>query len=891
MKREVSSLVSIQSEFIRSKEVILSDWMGYDSPKKILKQHDIESQKFISDFGGGVFDYFMGVISGDVEIGSCPVMQQLLAYLKDRDISADELFEICSHFRRAMIDFSYHINVNSKEVFDDISYIFDKNFRGILKYYTDTIFQKEQEIDRNVKLLSEYKKALDESALISKTDLNGNITYVNDKFVELCGFDREELIGKKHNIMRHPDMNEEYFKNLWGSLKNTNLYKGTIKNLKKSGDYFYIDTTIVKITDPHENIPEYMSISYDVTKLVDARLEALNASQAKEYFLSNMSHEIRTPLNAILGFVNLLIDEDISKKHRRYLDIILNSGENLLSIINGILDFSKLRSGEFTIEPKLFSIHEEISHTMELFVPSASKKNITITSFIDPTIPSELFADPLRITQILSNFLSNAIKFTPDGGIVNVEATCEGDTLKIRVKDNGIGISKDDLKQIFTAFAQAKHSPNVNNYGTGLGLSICHQLAAHMKGSVTADSALGKGSTFYLKVPVEIRSASCKILDDIQSFKALKIAVYAKDKISLQKHEAFLKYANIFDMNTTVIYDLYTEVDYDVTIFINCEIDDDIRNHILNSDNKYIALMRKFTDKFDKYDHIVPMYFPLYCSKIHAVFEELLYNSSSSSYSTKSSHKYLGHILVAEDNEANQELIKILLEKYGLTFDLAKNGLEAFELYKKNSYDLILMDEQMPVMNGIEAVKNILEYEKNNLIKHTPISALTANVIKGAREQGLLIGFDSFLGKPIILKELEKVFSKYLEVNKEDTFEHKENGSLMSISGLDIKKLREELLLKDEELLMLVELFTKKMNKNIPKLKEAIREKDYKNIALIAHSIKGSSANFRLELLQNSSNEMEKMAKENNSEYDYESVFEIIKERVEMIKILDQSSM
>ena len=886
MKREVASLVKVQSSFINSKEVILSDWMGYNSPKQILKQHDIESQKFITDFGGGVFDYFMGVISGVVEIGSCPVMQQLLAYLKDRDISADELFEICSHFRRAMIDFLYNSGISSKEVYDDISYIFDKNFRGILKYYTDTIFQKEQEIDRNVKLLSEYKKALDESALISKTDLNGNITYVNDKFIELCGFEQSELIGKKHNIMRHHDMKEEYFRNLWDSLKRNNLYKGTIKNLKKNGEYFYIDTTIVKITDLHENIPQYMAISYDVTKLVDARLEALNASQAKEYFLSNMSHEIRTPLNAILGFVNLLIGEDISKKHRRYLDIILNSGQNLLSIINDILDFSKLRSGEFTIEPKIFSVHEEISHTMELFVASASSKNITITSFIDPTIPSELFSDPLRITQILSNFLSNAIKFTPDGGIISVEATCENEILNIRVKDNGIGISEEDIKQVFTAFAQAKHSPNVKNYGTGLGLSICHQLAKHMNGEVTANSILGKGSTFYLKIPVEIKSESCKTLDEIQNFKALKIAVYAKDKVSLQKHEAFLKYAKIFDMNTTVIDSLNNDEDYDITIFINCEINEKIKNHILKSDKKYIALMRKFTDEYDKYNHIVPMYFPLYCSKIYSTFEELLYEDSSSTYSKKSSYKFIGHILVAEDNEANQELIKILLEKYDLTFDLANDGQEAVELYKQNSYDLILMDEQMPVMDGIEAVKNILEYEKLKSLKHTPVSALTANVIKGARELGLLSGFDSFLGKPIILKELEKVFLKYLKVNKKNRVEQSENNTLVNIKGLDIKKLREELMLNDDELLMLVNLFTKKMKKNIPELENAINIKDYQKIAQIAHSIKGSSANFRLETLQSNASEMEKMAKSKNSDYDYETAFDFIKERVKSIKVL-----
>lgn len=888
MTRKVISLKEVQANIIQSKDAILSEWMAYDSPKQILNQHDIEAQKFIAEYAGGVFDYFMAVISEKVAIGSCPVMQKLLTYLKDKDVSADELFEICSHFRRAMIDFLYYSGFNSKEIVDDISYIFDKNFRGVLKHYTDTIFQKEQEIDRNVKLLSEYKKALDESTLISKTDLEGRITYVNDKFVELCGFDRSELIGKRHNIMRHPDMSEENFKNLWESLKKNSMYKGTIKNLKKNGEYFYIDSTIVKITDPHENITEYMSIAYDVTKLVDARSEALNASKAKEYFLSNMSHEIRTPLNAILGFVNLLIGEEISKKHRRYLDIILNSGENLLSIINDILDFSKLRSGEFMIEPKVFSVHEKISHTMELFVASASSKNITITSFIDPKIPSELFADPLRITQILSNFLSNAIKFTHHGGIIYVEASCENNMLRIKVKDNGIGISDEDLKSVFLPFSQVKHAKNVKNYGTGLGLSICHQLAKHMGGDVSVNSSLGKGSTFVLEIPVEIRNATCQTFDDILQFKVLQIALYAKDETSLQKHEAFLKYAKIFDMNITIIDTLEMSQKFDVTIFIDDELDKKSKANMLQSDKKYIALMRNFNGEYDQYKHVVAIYFPLYCSKIYSAFQELLNPNSPYIYNSQYVNKFRGHILVAEDNEANQELIKILLTKYGLTFDIAKNGLEAFELYKKNKYDLILMDEQMPVMNGLEAVTKILEYEALHSLKHTPISALTANVIKGAMEKGLLSGFDSFLGKPIVIKELERVFIAYLEVHQgvnSKTLQGKDE--VQTLKGLDMQKLREDLLLEDADLLMLISMFIKKMNTLIPKLQTAIETSDYEAIATIAHSIKGSSANFRIELVQNSANEMEKMAQNKDNSYNYTATLKKIQRKLEAIEIVE----
>lgn len=884
MEKKVPCLVNKQDIFIASKEFILLQWISYESPQRILNLHDIDTQKFLDDYAGDVFDYFMGVISGVVEIGNCPVMQNLLAYLKDRDISADELFEICNHFRRSMIDFTFDVKLNSKELFDEISYIFDKNFQGILKYYTDTIFQKEQEINRHVKLLSEYQKALDESAIISKTDKDGKIIYVNEKYVQLSGYSAKELIGSKHSIVKHDDMPQDYFNDLWFQLEHAGIFRGTIKNNKKNGDYFYIDVTIIKILDPYDNSIEYMSIANDVTTLIDARLEAQKASQAKEYFLSNMSHEIRTPLNAILGFVNLLIEQDVSKQHRKYLEIILNSGENLLSIINDILDFSKLRSGEFTIEPKIFSIHGEISHTLELFVASANLKDITITSFIDPKIPKELYADSLRIKQILSNFLSNAIKFTKTGGHINVEAECKDKILKVSVHDNGIGIAKEDIKNIFTAFTQAGRGEIENLEGTGLGLSICHQLSEHMGGSVYAKSELGVGSTFWVELPVEIHNNECQIPNDLDELKKLKILFYSQDMVMGYKTESFLKYAELFNMDIELVDNLNSE--YDVAIFLDEYVDEKFKEMVLTSDKKYIALISRPSDKYEKYSHIACICFPLYCSKIKTTFDELLHPDSSSPHKHEGGMKFQGHILIAEDNEANQELIKILLNKYGLTYDLAVNGLEAINLYKSNNYDLILMDEQMPIMDGNEAVLEIIKYEREKELKHTPISALTANVIKGAKERGLMSGFDSFLGKPIVTKELERVFFNYLKVTQNGKKNKKEIQVECNIDGLNYEKLTQELMLDNSELTMLVELFINKMAQQIPELESAIKSREYKKIALVAHSIKGSSGNFRLEDVQEYSSIIEKMAKAEDEKYEYERAFEKIKDALSKIKVI-----
>ncbi len=761
MIEKIPSLIASKDKFITAKSDILSLWTNYDEPKEILKLHEIDRDFFIQKYASGVFDYFIGIIDGSRELGNCPIMQELLAYFKYREISADELFDICSHFRRAMIEYSYNLDINSKKLFQEISYIFDKNFKGILKFYTDTIFEK----------------------------------------------------------------------------------------------------------------------------LIDARQEALQAGQAKEYFLSNMSHEIRTPLNAILGFVYLLSDEELTKKQRNYLDIILSSGENLLSIINDILDFSKLRSGEFTVDPKLFSLHEELSHTMELFVASATSKDITITSFIDPMIPKELYADALRIKQILSNFLSNAIKFTPDNGVISITSTCHDGLLKISIKDNGIGISQEDIKHIFTAFAQAQYTQVSNCDGTGLGLSICHQLSELMGGKVYVNSEVGEGSTFWMEIPVEIENYQCLIFEDIEDFQTLKMVIYIPDLQVKYQHDSFIKYANIFNMDLDIVNSL--ESDFDVAIFVHEEINDEIKEKIKDTNKQFIVLMSKQYDDYDVYTHINSMCFPLYCSKIHTAFSELVKPEAFSPRHKQKAQKFVGHVLVAEDNEANQELIKILLMKYGLSFDIANNGLEAFELYQNNRYDLILMDEQMPVMDGNESIKKILEYENINGLRHIPVSALTANVIKGARERGLLSGFDSFLGKPIVIKELERVFISYLKIASTDTTEIvQESSNKATVEGLDTKKLREELMLNDDELIMLLDMFIKKMTKVLPDLLNSIKQKDYEKIALNAHSIKGSSGNFRIEMLQNSASEMEQMAKEKNSSYNYVEVYESIKEKVLSIKIL-----
>lgn len=874
----MNQLVNLKSNIVileNGKSIIISKWMDYIAPQTILKHHEINQEIFVQDYANYVFDYFMGVNKGIVQIGDCPVMGDFLKYLKDKNISSKELFILCSHFKLSMMEFSYDADINTKDLFSEISYVFDKNFSRVLEIYSETIYEKDIEIGKNVELLEQYIYALNESALVSKTDKNGFITHVNSKFMKLCGYEEEELIGRSHSVMRHEDMSKVFFKKLWDTIQSNQIFTGTIKNKSKDGSYFYIDTTIMPIEDPFSGKKEYMAIGYEVTKLIDARQKAIEADKAKDYFLSNMSHEIRTPLNAILGFVSLLKDENISLKHKNYLDIVHNSGENLLNIINDILDFSKLRSGEFTIEPKIFNLEEVLSHTMELFVASAHQKQTTIISFIDPTIPSEILADQLRLGQIVSNFLSNAIKFTPANGIIEVDAVYENGSIKISVEDSGVGIAKRDIKKIFDAFTQAQNSIIKRSGGTGLGLSICKQLAEIMGGYIDVESVVGKGSKFTLNLPVvvinsDMMSLDCKMLQDKY------IAFFVNENTDKRKLDIFRKYYNQIGVELNIINDI-KQSNYDLLYFMDSDLDDAIRYKIIQKNKPAIAIIEYMDDNYELINNVSNLCFPIYLTKLRDRTLDALglseaYNKRNSSL--KNNKRFKGHILVAEDNEPNQELIKIILDKYGVTYDIAVNGVEAVSMYKENRYDLILMDDQMPIKNGFEAVDDIRYYEEVYTLKHTPISTLTANVIKGSKEKSLKNGCDFFLGKPIILKELEMVFEESLEPGIEEEIE----------SSFNIEVLKYELQLDTDQLERLLSIYIRKMDDTLPKLKDEILQRNYYNISRLAHSIKGSSANFRLENLQKYAHELEINSKRENELYDYEECAQWIEKEYMKIK-------
>lgn len=862
---EVQSIRQHIALFKEHKQAILDQWLEYEEPRSIIELHDIQKSSFKAYYGSGVFDYFMNVITGDKALGDCPVMHELLTFLKDKDISANELFIVCSHFRKSMLDFSYDAQINSKALFDEISFVFDGNFSGVLKLYTDTIYQKEQEIAKNVELLNEYKRALDESAIVSKTDANGIITYANANFCAICGYTQEELIGQSHNVIRHPDTPASFFQQMWQTLEQHEMFQGTIQNRNKAGESYYLDITILPITDPFKGVKEFIAIGYEVTTLINTRQEALEAAKARESFLSSMSHEIRTPLNAILGFVTILLDEEQDSRHRHYLNIINNSGENLLGIINDILDFSKLRSGVFKVEKKEFNPHDEFSHVLELFSQNAYGKEILMRSYIDPNMPSALISDPLRIKQIFSNLLSNAIKFTPDKGEVEAVVECDDVNLKIMICDNGEGIAVSEKEKIFNAFEQAKESRG----GTGLGLSISRELSQHMGGTLTYVPHEPKGSCFTCTLPVERPKASLEIVSDWTPFQKLNIAVLCEDVVLKERYYYIRRYWECFGLKTFCIQSL-DEVEYDLLFFIDAYVNDAQREKICSLDVPSIALMQAPNKRYDDQRHVASLVYPVYGEKMYRAFLEALEMSpvDDAKYVKDSKQRrFKGHILVAEDNVANQELIKIILERYGLSYYIASDGVEAVQTFKVADFDLVFMDEQMPRKDGLVATKEILAFEQKKHKNHTPVIGLSANVIEGAKERALSFGCDAFLGKPIVIKDFESVLERYLI--EQESVKKKESSGSTGIGSVDIKRLKEELFLEDDEIVLLLETFVTKMKRTFPTLSKAVEKKDYSKIGLEAHSIKGSAANFRFEELEKIASLMEQKAKAQDKDFSF----------------------
>jgi len=531
-------------------------------------------------------------------------------------------------------------------------------------------------------------------------------------------------------------------------------------------------------------IQDLVYIGRDITDQIEikqnlklAQIRAEEASKSKSLFLANMSHEIRTPMNGVLGLTELLINTDLDPRQRDFTEGIKTSGKNLLRIINEILDFSKLEAGKVAIEVYEFDLRNCIEDVVDLLTPLAHTKGLEITCMIHPNLPMSVWGDGTRLGQILTNFLSNAIKFTATGEIL-IEARpfdysnhlSNQTGVIFAVIDQGIGISAETINTLFTPFTQADNSTTRKYGGTGLGLAICKQLTTLMGGEIGVESTVGEGSRFWVSLPLESdRSFLLENSDQLAGYSLLVVDrhVTTREAISIYAHHwgmrvetASTKEQALELLSSNQIDLVISELELLDSSF-NCQplIVTTRINQAIKKLNP--ASNQLFEQAIAPACEFVFLSKPLHLPRLLKAIQNLLkIEPSSPSTLIASTPPQLGlNILLAEDNVINQKVATTLLKGLGHRVDVAINGEEVLWQWESNNYDIIFMDCQMPVLDGFAATAKIRQLEGSD--RHTVIIAVTANAMKEDKAQCLTAGMDDYLSKPFYKVEIEAMIDKW----------------------------------------------------------------------------------------------------------------------------------